>query len=394
MDVVAVDVQVVDRDGSPISTLGRDDFEVTIDGRQRRIVSAAFMTNAQTAPHGVTPLTADAAAGRPVILAVDVASFDAAENVRVMQAARGFVGQLPPSVEVGVVTLAPQGPGLDPTLDRARVRRTLDAVVGQQQQMNGQFNLSSSEIIDIIAESGRQGTVTAMTAQNAAAAATARGAPVPIATDTVLQRVQARECQRSGDLACGEAIMHEARMLAQHLEARAEESLNGIKALLGALRRYPGRKTVVVLSGGIAISDRPGGRIDMGNQAKILGEQAAHANTTIYAVYVDTGFSQAYAAQSRRMRNAVSLERERTLAGKMLDEFAGASGGTMFQDLVGAGDTPLARILRETSAYYLLGVEPASSDRDGRARRLRVKASVRGATVRSRQWVVMRTPAK
>ena len=188
--------------------------------------------------------------------------------------------------------------------------------------------------------------------------------------------------------------MHEARALAVHLEERAEESLNGVNALLGALRRYPGRKTVVVLSGGIAVSDRPGGRIDIGNQARILGEQAAHANATIYAVYVDTGLSQAYAAQSRRMRNAGSLERERTLGGRVLDEFSGASGGTMFADLVGGGDVPLARILRETSGYYLLGVEPAASDRDGRAHRLRVKTSARGATVRSRQWVVMRPPAK
>jgi len=49
-------------------------------------------------------------------------------------------------------------------------------------------------------------------------------------------------------------------------------------------------------------------------------------------------------------------------------------------------------VLRETSAYYLLGVEPATADRDGRPRELRVKVHRRGVSVRSRQWVVI--PAK
>jgi len=179
-------------------------------------------------------------------------------------------------------------------------------------------------------------------------------------------------------------------VLSQDLEQHAEESLTGINGLLEALRRYPGRKTVVVLSGGMAVSDRPGGRIDISHLAKDLGEQAAHANTTIYAVQVDMGMSQAYAAQSRRIRNTQSLDRERTLSGKVLDEFSNASGGAMFTDLVGSGELALGQILRETSAFYLLGVEPTNGDRDGKAHRLRVKVGVKGATIRSRQWVVMR----
>ena len=53
------------------------------------------------------------------------------------------------------------------------------------------------------------------------------------------------------------------------------------------------------------------------------------------------------------------------------------------------GGVHLNRVLRETSAYYLLGVEPSDIDRDGRAHRLNVKVNQRGATVRSRQWVVL-----
>jgi hypothetical protein len=61
---------------------------------------------------------------------------------------------------------------------------------------------------------------------------------------------------------------------------------------------------------------------------------------------------------------------------------------------VGAGEMALDRVLRETSAYYLLGVEPGSTERDGKAHRLRVRVNQRGATVRSRQWVVLPKPGR
>ena len=82
------------------------------------------------------------------------------------------------------------------------------------------------------------------------------------------------------------------------------------------------------------------------------------------------------------------------MGSRLLDEFAAASGGTLLNALVDAGDVALARVLRETSAYYLLGVEPANLDRDGRAHRLRVRVHGRGVTVRSREWVVLRKSSR
>ncbi len=45
--------------------------------------------------------------------------------------------------------------------------------------------------------------------------------------------------------------------------------------------------------------------------------------------------------------------------------------------------------LMETSAYYLLGVEPATADRDGRLRELKVAVREPGVTVRHRTWVIV-----
>jgi hypothetical protein len=54
-----------------------------------------------------------------------------------------------------------------------------------------------------------------------------------------------------------------------------------------------------------------------------------------------------------------------------------------------AGAAGWRQVLRETSAYYLLGVQPESADRDGRLHTLRVKVGRPGTTVRSRTWVVV-----
>jgi hypothetical protein len=74
----------------------------------------------------------------------------------------------------------------------------------------------------------------------------------------------------------------------------------------------------------------------------------------------------------------------------VLDQFSGASGGALFPVLMGSGDLQLRRVLTETSASYLLGVEPEAADRDGRLRQLKIKVDDRDkVTVRSRSWVVI-----
>ena len=75
-----------------------------------------------------------------------------------------------------------------------------------------------------------------------------RPQPLPTAGDMdTLQRVQIRECRRTSDLGCLEAIVSEAGALAQNLEERVRLTLNGLTELLDALEQYPGRKTVVLL---------------------------------------------------------------------------------------------------------------------------------------------------
>src|SRR5262245_22995078 len=87
VDVIAVDAQVVDGTGHPIPALDRDQFEVTIDGRKRRVVSANLVQAAPILPDG-RPDDSKEGAGRTFILAIDAGSFTPSEQLPVLTAAK------------------------------------------------------------------------------------------------------------------------------------------------------------------------------------------------------------------------------------------------------------------------------------------------------------------
>ena len=89
VDVVAVDVQVIDRSGRPVPDLGPERFSVTINGRRRRVVSAERI-GVDGVDKGVVTSSGPSVAstGRVIVLAVDCVSFDATASRGVIQAAR------------------------------------------------------------------------------------------------------------------------------------------------------------------------------------------------------------------------------------------------------------------------------------------------------------------
>src|SRR5215475_10808481 len=147
LDVIAVDVQVVDRDGVPVPGLGPDKFDVTINGRRRRVLSAELIES-----RSATSLTpeerATATAGPPVrptlarvvYIAIDCLSFDASAAHHVIATAQQFIDRLPPTDEVGLFAY-PYGPKISPTTDHATIRSNLLTVQGQRDLPSHQFNL-------------------------------------------------------------------------------------------------------------------------------------------------------------------------------------------------------------------------------------------------------------
>jgi VWFA-related protein len=375
VDLIAVDVHVVDSEGRPIRDLGPERFEVTIDGKKRRVVSADLIDASSTTrpiPRPATPKLESstgapappgaAITGRIFMIAVDTTSLNAALCRRVMTAARAFVQQLAPRDLVGVFAW-PIGPQMNPTTDHAAVVRSLDAIVGSFEDPSSFFHLRPSEIVEL--SRGVQGV---------------RNSPFSTIT------LQNSLC--GGDVNCLKRLADEVATSVLFYEAQARANLGTFRALLAGLGRVDGSKTLVLVSAGTPASDVPGGRPDFAHEGIDIGKEAAKANVLVYTLFIDQSPAQMNTAESRQGRMP-QIVRDSEILGQWLEQFTGAADGAWLKVLSGDGEYAFERIASETSVVYLLGVESIAADRDGRAHRIGVKTNVRGATVRSRGFVVV-----
>jgi VWFA-related protein len=367
-DVALVDVQVVTNHGEPIVDLGLEDFTVELDGNRRRIASVELVRYDQpvAAAPGTSPpagLDGPASAAPPrrqYILAVDESSFSTMAALAWKAAIQRFVERLQPGDLAGLYAY-PVGGSLVPlTDDRSAVLDGVDGVVGRLELPVLNHQMSLSEVADITAGDRE-----------------------------VAERVAERECPRAEFRYCRDfEIPREAAAFAREMEVNVAQSIGGLRTLMRspALRDLPGRKTVVVVSGGLLQSDRIGGRMDMNHEITVVAEDAASANINLYVLHLDSSFIEMF---SPRNRIGLAVLRDGTLQNLGLDRFAGMAGGELIRVQAGTGDYAFDRVLRETSAYYLLAVEPDERDRDGRPHKVRVQVNRRGAVVRSRAYVVV-----
>ena len=367
VDVVAVDVQVIDRSGRPVPDLGPEKFTVTINGRRRRVVSAERIGSA--GPDGERSIAPGSASGtmlgRVIMIAVDCISFDATASRGVIQSVRQFLTQLSPDDFVGL-SAYPNGARVNPTQDHAAVMRALDTVVGQRDLAEiSQFHVRPSEIVDVTRELNQGGGST-------------------------LDAISARECGTPVDPFCQTRLITDVRGTALYYEGQATASIGMLRSLVHDMSGFPGRKTLLLISAGMIASDTPGGRPDLGELGIQAGKEAALANTTIYTLYIETSAMDRFSAQTRMGdKSLVNWSRDSALLGRWLEQFSGAAGGALFSVQVGNAESSLARIRTELSLYYLLGVEPGDDDRDGRTHEIAVKTTQPNVTVRGRRWVMV-----
>jgi len=116
---------------------------------------------------------------------------------------------------------------------------------------------------------------------------------------------------------------------------------------------------------------------------------------------LDSSMTEAYGAAARGTRinrtglDTRAVDRFQTLAQDRstmmtgLEILAGRAGGAMFSVDAGTPASVFDRVLLETRAYYVLGVEPTDEDRDGKLHYIRVKTTASHADVRSRVQVVI-----
>ena len=330
VDVVPVDVQAIDRTGRPVPDLGPEKFSVTINGRRRRVISAERIGSdaAGGQERSITSSGASSPAlGRVIVLAVDCVSFDATASRGVIQAVRAFVKQLSPDDFLGL-SAYPNGAKLNPTRDHAAVLRALDTVVGQRDLAEiSRFHVRPSEIVDITREM--------------------MGASGP-----TFEAVATRECGEAGaDPFCRQRLMTDVSGMALYLEGQATASLGMLRSIVEDMNVFLGRKTLLLISGGMVASDSPGGRPDLGEIGVQVGKEAAFANTTIYTLFIESRAMDRFSAQQRTGdRNAVNASRDSALLGRWLEQFSGAAGGALFSVQVGNAEPALERIRTELSS--------------------------------------------
>ena len=368
VDLISVDVHVVDKNGKPLRDLRAEDFEVDIGGRRRPIASVQFVSYAAPGPKATTPAAVaadrvDPATPRPrrmFVLAVDEHSLHTSNAMAAVAAAERFIDRLQPDDLVGLIGYPTGAASHDMTTDHAAVRREIKKIAGLFNEPANNLNLSPSEIIDCA--NGDQ---------------------------EALRRVQQRECPNSS---CNiRQIQQEATSLVGFMEMMASQSLGALRNVLRGLKDVPGRKTLVLVSGGLVTTDQAGGRANTRAEIALVGREAALANVNVFALHLDWSFIQAVTAR-RGLRP--SYFRESSMAAAGLDAVAGTAGGSLIRVQGTSPDVAFDRVLSETSGHYLLGVEASDDERNGQAQAIRVKVKRGGAQVRSRTFVTIPPRAK
>jgi VWFA-related protein len=397
---VLVDVVVRDKKGMPVRDLQQSEFEILEDGAPQTVGSFTPIFEAEASPIApVVATTAPVAGGSTgadgtgaipataKLTPITALVFDRLSpegRQLAVKAARAYVSEtapLPSMMGVFGIDLAftPYAPF---TKDPETLRKALDKIETRASATFG-MDRERKERIENNA---------ATTQQQADAAASGGGGN-----------------QGSAGAAAQLAQM-EANMMAGFEALERDEqgyaSVNGLFAIIGAMRQLPGRKSLVLFSEGVAIPPAVHrlflGVIDAANRANvsIYTMDAAGLRTESEQAKIRDQVNQAgkrgltsYASTPRResssnepLTKALELNEDvlRQDPHTGLGELAQGTGGLIF-DNTNNLRTGFDRVESDLRNYYLLGYTPSNSVYDGTFRKIEVKVNRPGLTVAARK---------
>ena len=354
VDVTLLDVSVVQSDGLPVANLRPEDFTVRIDGRTRRVVGAEWVAQTRAAATPSPTLPPDGYSsneatppGRLIVIAIDQPNIRMGGASAIRQVVSAFIDRLQPADRAAVVALGASN-STPFTADRERLKEAVGRMSGDMQPVTeiaaSTINITAAEAIEI-----------------------AEG------SQTALQAVVLRECQRTrAGNSCPEQVTGDAHNIALQLRQATSRTLVSLQGLLENLKTIEGSKTLVVVSEGFVI-------VSQAQAIQALGSLAAAARTSIYGLRLDER-----AFDMGTARRAPYGPADRQLRASGFDLLTSISKGGVFE-VVAAGGTAVERLEREMSGYYLVAVESAQSDVNGRLHPVSVQVGRRGAVVRARR---------
>ncbi|HXK12477.1 MAG TPA: VWA domain-containing protein [Vicinamibacteria bacterium] len=386
-ELVTVDVVVTDHGGAPVLDLRQEDFTVSEDGVPQGVVAFDAVHRPDPGPPApaVPPAPSEVrSSSNRQVAAREAASFvivfdelhlDPAEATRARKAVADFLkAGVAAGDRVAVVGTA------EGTRWTSRLPEGREALLQVVSRLQGKLQ----------GEMVRE----AMTEYEAMRIDQDRD---PIVTDRVMRRFLAtgeirQDSQLPRDPAPDPNVVESYRGLTQaraadvyaRAAARTEQSLGIIERSLESLAESRGRKSLVLVSGGIVQDPR------LGVYRQVV-TAARRASAAIYFIDVRglVAATMALQADVGVPTNSIDVS-----TGVGLDEAHERSEGseTLALDTGGfvvRNQNDLAagfgRIGRESRSYYLLGYPPTNRAADGRFRKIQVKVARPGLTVRARR---------
>jgi VWFA-related protein len=375
-----IEVAVVDGTGAPISDLASSDFVVTVDGRPRRVVSARFVRMAPgdagsaDAPGLPVSSNEDAGRGRLVVFVVDHATLAEASIRLLARAASRMVAQLTPSDRSALVVM-PLGTGVAFTANHASVLEAMERTTGVPAPAPESRRMGLEEVRAIVAgDSGSLERVASRECPGQTAAGRTSGGSRGGSTGGMGGRGTGIDDNPANADQCRRRLELDAKTIWQQQYATSLTAMTSLRAVLGDLKKIPGEKTVILVSGGWPMQLH-----DASSDLAPLASAASDAQATLHALFAVGGDTTAD-------RGTLSLTpvADQSVRRWPLETLAGLTGGVSFRVDAGA-PMVFERLARELSAFYRVDVEQAPADSDGRRRPLKVRVTRRGAIVRAPQ---------
>ena len=325
VDIVSVDVFVTDRAGDPVPNLRLEDFELFEDGRPQVITSFAEVNIPITPPAPFVP---------------DAPRSDVATN-------EGSDGR------IYVIALDEILPDL-----ALRARRYLRTFIEQHFEPND---------IGVVVNLGRARS------KEAQDFTSDRG--------LLLAAIDKLKGWSPDD----------PLMTPRPLSLRQRDQAGALKLLIRSLARLPaGRKAMIYVGQDMGdvyrVIDHKGGVLPLElEDLRTAMTEAMRGGVAIYAIHacgLSPGGTLVESATHQAAPCGVTLDQ--------IDAYrrlASATGGFAVVNSNGF-DQALTRVVRENSSYYLLGFSSTNDKRDGRYRRLEVRAKRSGLTVRTRDGYI------
>jgi VWFA-related protein len=360
---VTIDVTVAASDGRVPPDLGASDFEVSVDRKPRRVLSARFVPRGPGAAVLLSrqlALSADAAAAltrRVVILVVDQASLARGAERSAVDAVKRLIDRLGPSDEVAIVRLPLGEKGTTLVSERPAVLAELKRVAGRALPPGDERADEAPPIDDQPpTEEGFRRTVTMEQ----------RLRP---ATEPVLG-----------------AAAHEEQM-------RSAATLGALRGLFDGLTKIAGRKTAVLVSSGVVA--------DIARLSEVA-RAAAAARAAVYAFRVPAAPWQRFgsAADMRTLRDEIEKpdvgqgfggQRELNVATDQvgLTVLTSLTGGTVLP-IERKMDPAIEAFVTTLSGDYLLAVESDDSDWDSKPHQVSVTVRKAGFTAWTHRFLAPR----